>query len=448
MLPLAACSHCKDITVLSRFGGLWRHPDFVRLWAGQTVSVFGSLVGGMALQFTAVLWLDATPLQLSLLLGCQFVPGFAVGLVAGAWVDRLHRRPILIAADIGRAVTIVTIPLAAVFDVLRIEQLYLVALVANSLTVFFDVAYEAYLPTLVEREELVEGNSKLTASASVAEFGAFSASGWLVQLLTGPGAILVDALSFVWSAVFVGRIRSPEPPPAPHHERQHIRHEIREGVQLVARTPILRSLAVTNLIRMLSGRMLGVVYLLYLNREVGFSPGVLGMIFAVGGLTSLAGAALAGRSSSFGGLGPALVLSSFLMSTGTLFMPLAASVSVVGVACLVMNQLISDPAWTFYDINSVSLRQAITPNRLLGRMNASIRFVEFGAMLAGTALGGVLGEVIGLRETLFLSAGGGFVAAAWLLFSPVARLRSMPVPPEVESWTSHHAGSQTATGRG
>jgi MFS family permease len=158
--------------LLSRFGGLWRHPDFVRLWAGETVSVFGSLVGGLALQFTAVLWLDATPLQLSLLLGCQFVPGFAVGLVAGAWVDRLHRRPILIAADIGRALALLTIPLAAVFDLLTIGQLYVVALVANSLTVFFDVAYEAYLPTLVEPHELVEGNSKLTASASVAEFSA------------------------------------------------------------------------------------------------------------------------------------------------------------------------------------------------------------------------------------------------------------------------------------
>ena len=419
--------------MLSRFGGLWRRPDFVRLWAGETVSVFGSLVGGLALQFTAVLWLDATPLQLSLLLGCQFVPGFAVGLVAGAWVDRLHRRPILIAADIGRALALLTIPLAAVFDLLSIGQLYVVALVANSLTVFFDVAYEAYLPTLVEPHELVEGNSKLTASASVAEFGAFSASGWLVQLLTGPGAILVDALSFVWSAVFVGRIRSPEPPTAAHHERQHIRHEIREGIQLVARTPILRSLAVTNLIRMLSTRMLGVVYLLYLNRELGFSPGMLGMIFAVGGLTSLGGAAMAGRSSSFGGLGPALVLSSFLIAMGTLFMPLAASVSVVGVACLVANQLVTDPAWTFYDINSVSLRQAITPNRLLGRMNASIRFVEFAAMLAGTALGGVLGEVIGLRQTLFVAVGGLVLAACWLAFSPVARLRSMPVSIEGEA---------------
>jgi predicted MFS family arabinose efflux permease len=379
----------------------------------------------MALQFTAVLWLDATPLELSVLLGCQFVPGFLVGLAAGAWADRLHRRPILVAADIGRALALLTIPLAAVFDLLTIGQLYAVALVANSLTVFFDVAYEAYLPTLVERDELVEGNSKLTASASVAEFGAFSASGWLVQLLTGPGAVLVDALSFVWSAVFVGSIRRPEPDLAPHHERQHIGHEIREGVQLVARAPILRSLAVTNMIRMASARMLSVVYLLYLNREVGFGPGVLGMIFAVGGVTSLAGAAVAGRSRSVGGLGPALVLAGFIIPLGTLFMPLASTVSVVGVAFLVANQVITDPAWTFYDINSVSLRQAITPNRLQGRMNASMRFAEFAAMLAGTALGGVLGELIGLRQTLFVAVGGMVLAACWLLFSPVARLRAV-----------------------
>ncbi len=415
------------------FKGLWRHPDFVRLWAGETVSVFGSLVGGLALQFTAVLWLDATPLQLSLLLGCQFVPGFAVGLVAGAWVDRLHRRPILIAADVGRALALLTIPLAALFDLLTIGHLYAVALFTSSLAVFFDVAYEAYLPTLVERDELVEGNSKLTASVSVAEFGAFSASGWLVQLLTGPGAILVDALSFIWSAVFVGSIRSPEPDRAPHHERRHIWHEIREGVQLVARTPLLRSLAVTNMVRMASARMLSVVYLLYLNREVGFGPGALGMIFAVGGVTSLAGAAVAGRSAQVGGLGPALVISGFIIPLGTLFMPLTESVSLLGVAFLVANQVITDPAWTFYDINSVSLRQAITPDRLQGRMNASMRFAEFAAMLAGTALGGVLGELAGQRETLFVAVGGMLLAAFWLLVSPVARLRSTLPAVELEA---------------
>jgi MFS family permease len=410
-----------------RFTGLWRHADFVRLWTGETISVFGSLIGGLAMLFTAILWLDASPLQVAFLSGCQMAPGFVVGLAAGVWVDRLHRRPILIAADIGRFLALATIPLAAVFDVLTFAQLCAVAVVANTLTVFFDVAYEAYLPTLVEPEELVEGNSKLTATASIAEFGSFSVSGWLVQLVRGPGAVLVDAVTFLFSAFFVWRIRTPEPPPAPAHERQHIVREAFEGMRLVARSPLLRAFAGANIILQMSTRMVGVVFLLYLTRDVGFGAGPLGMIFAIGGLTSLGGVFLAGRPQWFGGLGPALVLSLFVRGAGMLFTPLATSVSLLGVGLLVASQCVTDPAWTFYDINSVSLRQAITPARLQGRMNASMRFLDFGAMLIGTALGGVLGQWLGLRQTLFVAVGGVCLAGVWLAFSPVAHLRAMPV---------------------
>jgi MFS family permease len=409
-----------------RFGGLWRHADFVRLWVGQTVSIFGSLVGGLAMDFTAVLWLGATPLEISILSAARLVPAFAVGLLAGVWVDRLARRPILILADTGRALALVSIPVAALFGVLTIEQLYVAALFTSALGVFFDVAYEAYLPTLVEREELVEGNSKLAATASVSEFGAFSASGWLVQLFSGPGAILVDAGSFVVSAFSIWRIKTPEPPTIPVEERQHLFREAAEGFKLIARDGILRSLAIELTISGLSGRMIGVGFLIYLNREVGFGPGVLGMIFAVGGLTGLAGSGVASKWAWFGGLGPALVLAALVRGAGTFFMPLAASVSVLGVILLVLNQLVSDPAWAFYDINAVSLRQAITPERLLGRMNASMRFVNFGAMLLGTLLGGILGELIGVRQMLFTAAAIMSLAPLWLLISPVARLRKTP----------------------
>jgi MFS family permease len=414
------------LTLRSRFTGLWRHPDFVRLWAGETVSVFGSLIGGLALLFTAVIWLDASPLQIAILAACQMAPGFLIGLLAGVWADRLHRRPILIACDIGRFAVLATIPLAALFDLLSLPQLYLVALVANTLTVFFDVAYQSYLPTLVRREELVEGNSKLAATASIAEFGSFSLSGWLVQLLKGPGAVLIDALSFLVSAYFVWRIRTPEPPPAPIEERRHMLHEAREGMQVVLRQPLLRSLAASNILLSASQRMVGVVFLLYLNRELGFGPGVLGMIFAVGGVTSLGGAYLAGRPHWFGGLGPALVTAMLLMGLGMLFMPLTSGVSVFGASLLIANQLITDPAATFFEINSLSLRQGITPDRLQGRMNATMRFTEFGGMLAGTAMGGILGELVGLRQTLFLAVGLAFVAALTLALSPILRLRTMP----------------------
>lgn len=411
----------------SRFQGLWRHPDFVRLWTGETVSIFGSLIGSLAMQFTAVLWLHSGAIALAVLGACSLAPGFVVGLFAGVWVDRLNRRPILIAADIGRFAIFATIPLAAAFDALTFAHLCAAAVGAATLTTFFEIAYEAYLPTLVERDELVEGNAKLTASASVAEFGSFSVSGWLVQLVKAPGAILVDALSFLVSAFFIWRIRTPEPPPAPVHERQHIVREALEGMRLVWHTPVLRAFAGANVILQMSSRIISVALLLYLVDDVGFGPGVLGMIFAVGGVTSLAGAYLAGRPQWFGGLGPALVLSLFVRGLGALFMPLAASVSIVSAGFLVANQLITDPAWSFYEINMVSLRQTITPDRLLGRMNASMRFIDFGAMLIGTGVGGVVGEVYGARQALIVAVCGMFAAAGYLALTPVARMRAMPV---------------------
>lgn len=414
-----------------RFTGLWRQADFLRLWVGQTVSVFGSLVGGLAMDFTAVIWLGATPLQISVLAACRIVPGFAVGLPAGAWVDRLHRRPLLIAADAGRALALFSVPIAAVLDWLTIEQLYLVALTTSALGIFFDTAYEAYLPTLVERHELVEGNSKLAATASISEVGAFGLSGWLVQLFSGPGAILVDATSFVVSAFSVWRIRASEPPPAPIGERQHLLREVQEGLKLIASNAILRTVAITNAIASFSNQLVGVTILLYLNREVGFGPGVLGMIFAIGGITGLAGTAVAGKSAWFGGFGRALVLAAFMRSAGLVFLPLAASVSVVSVVFLVMSQVVTDPAWAFYDINVVSLRQTITPDRLLGRMNASMRFLDLGAMLVGSFAGGLLGQSIGLRETLFVAVGVRTMPVLWLLLSPIARLREIPPPIEI-----------------
>ena len=255
-----------------RFNGLWRHRDFVRLWTGETISIFGSLIGQLAMQFTAIIWLHASALQISVLAMAQLIPGFLVGIAAGVWVDRLPRRPILIAADIGRAALITSVPVAAVFGVLTLEQLYAVAAGASALTVCFNVAYEAYLPSLVATDELVEGNSKLQATASMAEFGSFSLSGWLVQILSGPGALLIDAVSFIASAGFVAAIRSPEPPRAREEHRSFWR-EAHDGLRLVVGDPLLRSFAVVTAMREFSSRLIGTVILLYLYREVGFSAG-------------------------------------------------------------------------------------------------------------------------------------------------------------------------------
>jgi MFS family permease len=414
--------------VTFKLDGLWRHTDFVRLWTGSTISTFGSIIGNLAMQFTAVLWLHAGPVQLAILAASQIVPGFLASTVAGVWADRIRRRPIMIGADIGRFFLLATIPAAAVFDLLTFAQLCLVALGTSALGVFFSVSTEAYLPTVVSRSALVEANSKLSAAASVAEFGSFSLAGWLVQLIKGPGAIFIDALSFLGSAICIWRIRTPEPAPAETDEHPLFVRDAADGFAHVMRERRLRALAVANAMLTASGQLVSVVYLLYLVDDLGFKPGVLGLIFSVGGLTSLTGAYLANRSRWFGGLGFALVISLWLRAAGMAFMPLAGAVSAVGVALLVANQLVTDPAWAFYDINSLSLRQTITPDRLLGRVNASMRTVELGAMLAGTAAGGVLGQTLGVRATLFIAVAGTLAASVVLAMSPVAHLKAMPAP--------------------
>jgi len=195
---------------VSRFDGLWRNGDFLKLWGGETVSAFGSLIGETALQFLAILVLNATPFQIALLAIASNLPGFLGGFVAGVWVDRLHRRPVLIAADCGRALLLGSIPAAALLGVLRIELLYVVAFLVGILTTFFDIAYQSYLPTLLHGDALLEGNSKFAASSAVAEVSGFGIAGWLVQLLTAPVAILADAVSFFVSAFMVAWIRTPE----------------------------------------------------------------------------------------------------------------------------------------------------------------------------------------------------------------------------------------------
>src|SRR5207244_6544733 len=193
--------------------GLWRHPDFVKLWAGETISVFGSLIGRTALHFTAILVLDARPFEVAALLALGIVPELIFAPFVGVWVDRLRRRPIMIAADLGRAALLASIPATYAFDALTMEQLYLVAFLTGILSVCFGVAYQSYLPSLVNRQQLLEGNSKLTASESAAEVGAFGTAGWLVQVFSGRIAILIDAVSFLFSAFFIGRINKMENSP-------------------------------------------------------------------------------------------------------------------------------------------------------------------------------------------------------------------------------------------
>jgi len=407
--------------------GLWARPDFVRLWAGNSISVFGSLIGGLALQFTAILWLDASAAEVAILAASQLIPGFLVSIAAGVWVDRLRRRPIMIAADLGRAAALSSVPIAAAFDGLTMVQLYAVGLVVSALAVFFDSAYQSYLPTLVDREDLIEGNAKMQGTASAVEVVSFSISGWLVQVLRAPGAVAIDAASFVVSAFFVWRIRAPEYAPPSPAERTGFATEAAEGFRVVFGDRLLRPIALASAVQALASQVISVLFLLYLSGEVGFEPGVLGMIFAIGGVTSVAGAWVANRGILlFGGVGPTIVVSALFRAAGALFMPLCTGPGWLGVSFLVANQLVTDPFWTMFNIHDVSLRQAITPERVQGRMFANFRVLEFGSALAGTALAAVLGATVGLRAGLFAACGLMFVSVAVLAASPVMRVRHAP----------------------
>ncbi len=406
------------------FTGLGQNSDFLRLWSGQTVSAFGSMVGGTAMSFTAILFLQATPFQMGVLNAMQLVPAVLAGLFAGAWVDRLRRRPLLISADVGRALALATIPLAAWLGMLHIGQVYAVALVVSILTIIFNVAYQSYLPHLVGREDLLEGNSKLAASAAVAEFGGFSLGGWLVQALTAPMAILIDAGSFVVSAVTLGLIRAREPSTGAVEGRPLL-EEIGEGLRMVLRHPLLRASAAAILVHGMAGGMYGALVVLYMNRGLGFDPGILGMIWAVGGVSSFLGAALAPRLTSRLGFGPAMFVGLGLFGLAECLIPVASGATFISAALLVGQQL-GDGFYIVYDINQVSLRQGITPENLLGRVNATVQFVELGATLLGSLVGGLLGGLVGVRLILAVGAAGTLLSALPLALSPVRKLKEAP----------------------
>jgi predicted MFS family arabinose efflux permease len=413
---------------------LWRNADFVHLWGAATVSTFGSLISRTAIPFTAILLLDASAADLGALRIAELLPAFVVGLVAGAWVDRLRRRPIMIGTDLGRALLLLTIPAAAIAGWLGMGQLLVVLALVSVLGVLFDVAYQSHLPAIVANDQLVEANSKLSAAASVAEAASFSAAGWLIQLFTAPFAILVDAVSFVASAGLVARMKDP-PLPSTADDTESatsIADDVATGLRAVWRQPVLRGLVVSGGFQNLSFGMFGTVYLLYVNQEVGFDPGVLGLIFAVGGVSAFAGAVIAGRVARFG-VGAVMVASLLLTALGEALVPLATAANIAGVAFLVAQQIVGDAAYTVYDINQVSLRQAIAPQALLGRVNASMRVAEFGAVLLGTVVAGYLGETAGLRPTLWLAVGLFFVAAVSLAVSSVRGVARIPGSPvEVE----------------
>ena len=409
--------------VVRRRGGLWHHLDFRRLWIGETVSQFGTQISQLAIPLVAILVVHATTFEVGLLTTFEFLAFLVVGLPAGAWVDRMRFRIVLIVNDLVRAAALGSIPVAQLFGVLTIGQLYVVALVTGISTVFFDVAYQSYLPALVDRTALVEGNSKLQASESVSQIAGPGLGGVLIQALTAPYAVLIDALSFLWSAAWVGAIKSRPPKPERKPDR-HLGKEIREGLRFVVGNRILRAIAMCTGSSNFFNSMYFAVFFVLLARDLHVSAGLIGLIMATSAIGGLVGSLLTERVSRKLGQGPTIWIS-ILVSTPTSFVAPFLQHN-WSLALLAFAQIVFWATVVVYNIAQVSFRQALCPPHLLGRMNATMRFLVWGTMPLGAFVGGVLGSSIGVRHTLLVAAIGGCLPVLPVFFSPLRRMRELP----------------------
>ncbi|MGH2555141.1 MAG: MFS transporter [Actinomycetota bacterium] len=412
---------------------LWRHADFMKLWTGETISQIGTQITFLALPLTAILLLDATPFQVGLLGTFEFLPFILVGLPAGVWVDRLRRKPILIAGDLGRVIALGSIPIAYELGALHIVQLYVVAFVAGVFTVFFDVAYQSYLPSLVDRDQIVDGNAKLEISRSGAQLAGPGLAGALIQTLTAPVAILADAISYLGSALFVFLIRKKEAPlqrHGPDGAKPRMRSEIWEGLRYVLGNKLLRPIAACTATSNLFSQVAGAVILIFAVRRLGMSPGAVGLAFALGNIGFLLAAFIAPRVAQRLGIGRTIVGSAMLF--GFAWFPAALMNRETAFLFLIAGMFIAGFGGTIYNINQVSLRQSITADRMQGRMNATMRFMVWGTIPIGYFVGGVLGGSIGLRPTLWVAAIGSLLAFIPPLLSPVRTLERIPDMPTEE----------------
>lgn len=407
-------------------GRLWRDADFVKLWAGQFVSEAGSQVSVLALPTVAILVLHATPFQVGVLSALEFLAFPALGLIAGVYADRFRRIRIMAACDLLRTLIYGSVPLAWAFGALHLEQLYLVALLAGVCTVFFDVSYQSYLPALVNRRDLVEGNSKLEVTRSIAQLAGPAIAGFLIQAIGAALSVLVDAASYVVSVASLVAIRKPEgDPTAGAHLRRGFWHELAEGVQVVFGNSTLWKIAGSTATSNLGSNMFFAVFLIFAYRHLNLWPATVGLIFAAGAVGGVLGALMTSAVTRVLTLGPALLVSVLGFGLAGLAVPLAQYGFAVPIltASFVFIQFMNP----VYNINQVSLRQAITPDRLQGRMNATMRTIVWGTIPIGAFIGGILGSTIGVVPTLWIGAGLEVLAAGWILSGPV-RLRRQPEP--------------------
>lgn len=403
-------------------GPLWRNGDFLLLWSAQSISQFGSQITNLALPLAAILVVHASTFEVAALNVVDLLPFVLFSLPAGVWVDRLRRRPLLVAADWGRGAALASIPIVYAAGGLTLAQLFVVGFTAGTLTVIFDVSYQSYLPSVVERGELGDANSKLEVSRSGAQLGGPGIAGVLVGAISAPYAIAVDAASFLASGLLLGAIRRVEElPDTLAGTRRRMREEIAEGLRFVVRHPILRPLMLFVAISNFFGIVMNAILLVFAVRTLHLHATTIGLMFSLASIGGLFGALTGTRIARRLGIGPAMIALAALSGAGLVLIPLARDG--YAIPFIVIAQFMFGFCAVALNVNGISLYQAITPERMLGRATASRRFVVWGVMPFGGLIGGALGQEIGVRTALWVGAAGCSLAFLPLLASPLRRVR-------------------------
>ncbi|MBI1196444.1 MAG: MFS transporter [Phenylobacterium sp.] len=405
---------------------LWRERDFLRLWAAQAVSDFGARITREGLPIMAVLGLAAQPGELGVLAALSSAAGLLVGLTAGDFVDHTPRRRILIGADLLRGVVLVSLPIAAWLGVLSMLQVYVVATVVAAASVLFAIADHAYLPSLVGKALTLDANAKISATESVAEMGGPALAGVLFQALTAPFAVAVNAVTYMVSALFLWRIRTPEPTPDASRRRGW-RNGLVTGAATAWAEPRVRVLLIMTTTGGLFGGFFSALYIAYVLRDMGLGTALMGLGIAAGGVGALAGSMLAQTMARWLGVGPAISIAGVLSALGTMLILFAPHDRAGAMAALVVSQILGDAFGVVPLILASSLRQAVLPNEVLGRVGAVFRAAPGAGAVAGALAGGALGGVLGLRETLLVAIAGLLIGPVYGLMAPaLRRVREMP----------------------
>ncbi len=372
----------------------------------------------LALALTAESLLRADAYQMGILGALHTASFLLLGLGVGVAVDRIPRRRMLIVTDLGRGLLLATIPLAVFYSTLTLTHLYVVAFLAGVLTAFFDVAYQAYLPSLVSKEQLTSANSKLEVSRNIAQLTGPAIAGALIRLLSAPVTIIIDCLSYLLSALFLLGIKETEEEKLPPPGRSVV-SDIREGLGVVLGNPILRAIALTTSSLNFFWMIQNSIFILILRRNLGYDELAIGVLFGLGGAGGLLGALACARVTKFFGIGPTIILGAFVFGLASFALPLASIFPASAYPVLIFGQMLQAFSIVIYDINQVSLRQSITPNHLQGRMNATMKFFIMGSLPIGGFIGGYWGSRFGLEVTLLAGAIGSVTSFLWVAISPL-----------------------------